>query len=195
VFAPAPLGPVGFLVGSDRDAVVKQVRNLELKLVELNLVFLGAGFELLDLVAERGHLGLELFRIVLPPLAIQSADLLRARIAPSLELLDPHEHLAPRRVDLEQAIERCLSVAVAEHRADALGIVAEQFTGEHAVSFGGDYSNPKGFRVRKRERIVPDPAPDGASDSQPQRSTSPVIARLPESRPICGSKRYRQSAV
>ncbi len=129
--APAPLDPVGALVGALGNARMNQVRDRQLEGAELLLELAGAVLELLGPAAERRHLRLEGFGLGLPALPEQGADRLRARVAPRLQLLDLDQSRAPGGVDLEQAIERRLRAARLEHAADALGVAAEQFAGEH----------------------------------------------------------------
>ena len=129
--APAPLDPVGALVGAPGDARMDQVRDRQLEGAELLLELAGAVLELLGPAAERRHLGLEGLRLGLSALPEQSADRLRARVAPRLQLLDLDQNRAPGGVDLEQAIERRLRAARLERAADALGVAAVQFAGQH----------------------------------------------------------------
>jgi hypothetical protein len=142
-FTPDPLDPVGVLIDPDRNALVKEIRDLEFEHAEFGLEAFGATLELLDFLSERGHFRLQLFSLVLTPVSVQSADFLRTDVAARLELLDLHQHIPPRGVDLEQTIEGCVGVALGKHGTDPLGVVAEKITGEHRHSFGRDYSSSK----------------------------------------------------
>ncbi len=139
--APGSQFPVGRLVGTDGDIRVEEVRDCELEGAELLLEISGSRFEGLDLVAEFGHRRLALFGLVLEALSIQVAYFLGSRVAPCLEFLDVDQNLSPRRVDLEQPIERRFGVAGREHVADEFGVGAKEVAGEHGCSSGGDYSS------------------------------------------------------
>jgi hypothetical protein len=68
-------------------------------------------------------------RDIRPAVAVQLSDLFRTGVAPRLQLLGALQHVPPLGVHLEQTVERRVGVALGQHGADPVRIVAVQLTG------------------------------------------------------------------
>jgi hypothetical protein len=126
---PRALDTIGRFIRTDGDALVRNIRHVQLEDFERLLDRGQRGIELLDLVADALH-RVDLRRRVLFRF-LQRGDLLRSGIALALQRFDADDRAATLRFQLEESIEVDFRAAVLQCLTVQVCVFAQEFTGQH----------------------------------------------------------------